>query len=321
MFVRKTAVVLALLISSAAAIAEDFPTQQAKMLVGWAPGGANDVIARIVAQGLQAQSGKPVIVFNKPGAGSTLAADELAKAKPDGHTLLLGSTGGQVIAPLVFSKLPFDPRKDVVPVTLVAKTATALVVNNAVPAKDVRELLAHLKANPGKLTYASGGNGTGGHLIAEMFKSAANVNLIHVPYKGDAPAMTDVMAGNVDMAFTTLPSALAGVKTGKVRMLAVSTAARVHSLPDVPTIAESGVPAFDVSTWYAVFATAGTPQALIDAIARQVKKVVETPEAQAALAKQGVEPVTNTPAEMAKYFAAESDRWAKVASSINLQAQ
>lgn len=321
MFIRRTAAVLTLLTASATVLAQEYPTQPARMLVGWAAGGANDVIGRIVAQGLQTRSGKSVIVINKPGAGSTMAADELAKATPDGHTLLMGSTGGQAIAPLLFSKLPFNPYKDIVPVTLVAKTATALVVNNAVPAKDVRELLAYLKANPGKLMYASGGNGTGGHLIAEMFKSAANVDIVHVPYKGDAPAMNDVMAGNVQMSFTTLPSALAGVRSGKVRMLAVSTATRVKSLPDVPTIAESGVPSFDVSTWYAVFTTANTPQPVIDAIAREVKKVVETPEAQAALAKQGVEPVTTTPAESAKYFAAETKRWAEVARSVSLQAQ
>jgi tripartite-type tricarboxylate transporter receptor subunit TctC len=321
MFIRRTAAVLTLLTASATVLAQEYPTQPARMLVGWAAGGANDVIGRIVAQGLQTRSGKSVVVINKPGAGSTMAADDLAKAAPDGHTLLMGSTGGQAIAPLLFSKLPFNPHKDIVPVTLVAKTATALVVNNAVPAKDVRELLAHLKANPGKLMYASGGNGTGGHLIAEMFKSAANVDVVHVPYKGDAPAMTDVMAGNVQMSFTTLPSALAGVRSGKVRMLAVSTASRVKSLPDVPTIAESGVPSFDVSTWYAVFTTAQTPQPVIDAIAREVKKIVETPEAQAALAKQGVEPVTTTPAESAKYFAAETKRWAEVARSVNLQAQ
>jgi tripartite-type tricarboxylate transporter receptor subunit TctC len=321
MLFRKTAAALLLLASSSLAMAQDYPTQQARMLVGWAPGGANDAIGRIVAQGLQVQSGKPVLVFNKPGAGSTLAADELAKAKPDGHTLLMGSTGGQAIAPLLFTKLTFDPFKDIVPVTLVARTATALVVHSAVPAKDMRELVTYLKANPGKTMYASGGNGTGAHLTAELFKSMAGVDIVHVPYKGDAPAVTDVMAGNVQMAFTTLPAALAGVKTGKIRMLAVSTASRVKSLPDIPTVAESGVPGFDVSTWYGIFTTARTPQPVIDAIARDVAKVVATPDAQAALIKQGVEPVTNTPAEFAKYFASEAERWAKVARSVGLQAQ
>lgn len=321
MLFRKTAVALTLLSSAAWAMAQNYPTQPARMLVGWAPGGANDAIGRIISQGLQTQSGKPVMVFNKPGAGSTLAADELAKAKPDGHTLLMGSTGGQAIAPLLFTRLAFDPFKDIVPVTLVAKTATALVVHSAVPAKDVRELLAYLKANPGKTMYASGGNGTGAHLTAELFKSMAGVDVEHVPYKGDAPAVTDVMAGNVQMAFTTLPAALAGVKTGKIRMLAVSTASRVNALPDIPTIAESGVPGFDISTWYGVFTTAKTPQPIIDAIAREVTKVVATPDAQAALIRQGVEPVTNTPAEFARYFSSEAERWAKLARSVGLQAQ
>lgn len=318
---RKIAVALTILTSAACSMAQDYPTQPARMLVGWAPGGANDAIGRIVSQGLQNQSGKPVTVFNKPGAGSTLAADELAKAKPDGHTLLMGSTGGQAIAPLLFTKLTFDPFKDIVPVTLVARTATALVVHSAVPAKDVRELLSYLKANPGRAMYASGGNGTGAHLTAELFKSMAGVDVEHVPYKGDAPAVTDVMAGNVQMAFTTLPAALAGVKTGKIRMLAVSTASRVKSLPDIPTIAESGVPGFDISTWYGVFTTAKTPQPVVDAIAREVAKVVATPDAQAALIKQGVEPVTNTPAEFARYFSSEAERWAKLARSVGLQAQ
>jgi tripartite-type tricarboxylate transporter receptor subunit TctC len=321
MLFRKTAVLVSLLAATASAVAGDYPTQQVRMLVGFAPGGANDGIARIVSQGLQTQSGQPVIVFNKPGAGSTLAADELAKAKPDGHTLLLGSTGGQAIAPLIYARLPFDPIKDIQPVTMVAKTATALVVNSSVGAKNVQELIAYLKANPGKMTYASPGNGSGAHLTAELFKNMAGVDIAHIPYKGDAPAMTDLMSGQVHMTFATLPSAIAGVKTGKVRMLAVTSNHRVKALPDVPTIAESGVPGFNVETWYGVFTTGKTPAAVAEAIAKEVGKVVAQPEVQAALLKQGVEPVTNTPAEFSKFFTAEVERWTKVVRAIGLQAQ
>jgi tripartite-type tricarboxylate transporter receptor subunit TctC len=319
MLIRKMTVLAALASSSVFAFAQSYPDQPVKIIVGFAPGGANDAIARIIAQGLQTRSGQSVVVHNKPGAGSTVGTDELAKSPATGHTLLLGSTGGQAIAPAIYARLPYDPVKDVLPVTLVAKAATALVVHTALPTKDLRELLAYAKANPGKLNYASPGNGTGSHLTTELFKNMAGVDIAHVPYKGDAPAMTDVMAGQTDMTFASLPSAIAGAKTGKVRILAVTSSTRVKAMPDIPTVAEAGLPGFDVATWYGVFTTGGTPPAVVESIAREVAKVVEQPEAREALMKQGVEPATSKPTEFRQFVNSEMDRWGKVVRTVGIK--
>ncbi|MGB3432611.1 Bug family tripartite tricarboxylate transporter substrate binding protein [Achromobacter sp.] len=320
MSMKKVFAAAALAFVSTTAFAQNYPTQPVKLIVGFSAGGANDVIARIIAQGIQTRSGQSVVVYNKPGAGSTLGTDELAKASPNGYTLLLGSTGGQAIAPFIYKTLPYDPVNDVQPVTLIAKAAIALIVRNEFPAKSVKELLAYAKANPGKLNYASPGNGTGSHLTAELFKKMTDTDIVHVPYRGDMPAMSDVMAGLADMTFASLPSAIAGLKSGKVRILAVTSAQRMKSMPDVPTIAESGVAGFDVSTWYGMFTTGGTPAAVVDSIAHEIALVAQDPAAKSAIEKQGVEVAVSKPTEFREFMNTEMKRWGSLARSLDIEA-
>lgn len=320
MSMKKVFAAAALAFVSATVFAQNYPTQPVKLIVGFSAGGANDVIARIIAQGIQTRSNQSVVVYNKPGAGSTLGTDELAKAPPNGYTLLLGSTGGQAIAPFIYKTLPYDPVNDVQPVTLIAKAAIALIVRKEFPAKSVKELLAYAKANPGKLNYASPGNGTGSHLTAELFKKMTDTDIVHVPYRGDMPAMSDVMAGLADMTFASLPSAIAGLKSGKVRVLAVTSSQRMRSMPDVPTIAESGVPGFDVSTWYGMFTTGGTPAAVVDSIAHEIALVAQDPAAKSAIEKQGVEVAVSKPSEFREFVNMEMKRWGSLARSLDIEA-
>lgn len=296
-----------------------YPERPVRLLVGFAPGGANDALARLIATPLASDLGQPVVVENRPGVGSTVAIGEVARARPDGHMLVLGATGGHAIAPAIYSRLPYDATKDVLPVTLVANAANALIVHAGLPAKDLRELIQYAKAHPGSWNYASPGNGTIAHLAGELFKSMAGVDIVHVPYKGDAPALADVMSGQTQMTFASLPSALAGVRSGKVRILAVTSAKRVPALPDAPTIAEAGVPGYDFSTWYGVFTTGGTPPAVVDRLAKQIAQIVAQPANAEAIRRLGVEPATSTPAEFRRFVSAEMTRWGKVARDVNVK--
>jgi tripartite-type tricarboxylate transporter receptor subunit TctC len=296
-----------------------YPERALRMLVGFAPGGANDALARLIATPLAADLGQPVVVENRPGVGSTVAIAEVARARPDGHMLVLGATGGHAIAPALYSRLPYDAAKDVLPVTLVAHAANALVVHAGLPVKDLRELIQYAKTHPGSWNYASPGNGTIAHLAGELFKSMADVNIVHVPYKGDSPALADVMSGQTQMTFASLPSALSGVRSGKVRILAVTSARRVPALPDVPTIAEAGVAGYDFSTWYGVFTTGGTPPAVVERLARQSAQIVAQPATAEAIRRLGVEPATSTPAEFRRFVSAEMTRWGKVARDVGVK--
>ncbi|PLP99895.1 hypothetical protein CYJ10_15570 [Cupriavidus pauculus] len=289
------------------------------MLVGFAPGGGNDVIARTVATQFQLNTKTTIVVENKPGGGSTLATAEMARSKPDGSVLLLGSVGGQAIAPSIYSKLPYDPVKGVQPVSLVAKSANALVVNNDLPVKNVQELLAYAKAHPGKLNVTSPGNGTISHLSAELFKSMAGVAITHIPYRGDAPAMQDVMAGQAQMTFASLPSAKAGADSGKVRILAVTSAKRVETMPSVPTIAESGVPGYEVVSWYGVFTTGGTPMPTVNRLAQEIAAVVAQPSIRESIAKQGMEPSALGPVEFTQLVNRDTQKWDKVVKSVGIK--
>ncbi|SDP51433.1 Tripartite-type tricarboxylate transporter, receptor component TctC [Ralstonia sp. 25mfcol4.1] len=315
------ALALALAAASAAtpALAQELPPGPLRMLVGFAPGGGNDVIARTVATQFQLNTRTTIVVENKPGGGSTLATAEMARAKPDGSVLLLGSVGGQAIAPSIYSKLPYDPVKGVQPVSLVAKSANALVVNNDLPVKNVQELLAYAKAHPGKLNVTSPGNGTISHLSAELFKSMAGVSITHIPYRGDAPAMQDVMAGQAQMTFASLPSAKAGADSGKVRILAVTSAKRVETMPNVPTIAESGVPGYEVVSWYGVFTTGGTPMPTVNRLAQEIAAVVAQPSIRESIAKQGMEPSALGPVEFTQLVNRDTQKWDKVVKSVGIK--
>jgi len=311
--------VMVLALAAANGFAQDLPPSPIRMLVGFAPGGGNDVIARTIATQFQLNTKETMVVENKPGGGSTLATAEMARAKPNGQTLLLGSVGGQAIAPYVYSKLPYDPVKGVQPVSLVAKSANALVVNDALPVKNVEELLAYAKAHPDELNVTSPGNGTISHLSAELFKNLAGVQITHIPYRGDAPAMQDVMAGQAQMTFASLPSARAGAESGKVRILAVTSAKRVDALPNVPTIAESGVPGYDVVSWYGVFTTGGTPLPVVNRLAKEIAAVVAEPAIREAIGKQGMEATALGPVEFADLVKADSQKWEKVVNTVGIK--
>lgn len=310
---------VALALTAAQGIAQELPPGPIRMLVGFAPGGGNDVIARTVATQFQINTKTTIVVENKPGGGSTIATAEMARAKPNGSVLLLGSVGGQAIAPSIYSKLPYDPVKGVQPVSLVAKSANALVVNSALPVKNVQELLAYAKAHPAELNVASPGNGTISHLSAELFKSMAGVSITHVPYRGDAPAMQDVMAGQAQMTFASLPSAQAGVDSGKVRIIAVTGTKRVETMPNIPTIAESGVPGYEVVSWYGVFTTGGTPMPTVKRLAQEIAAVVAQPAIRDTIAKQGMEPSALGPVEFAQLVNKDSQKWEKVVKQIGIK--
>ena len=289
------------------------------MVVGFAPGGANDTLARILSLELNKALGQPVLVDNRPGAGGTIGADIVAKAPPDGHTLLLGSTGTNGIAPSLYTKLPYDQMKDLAPVSLVARSANLVVVNPSMPVKNVRELVALAKSQPGKLNYASSGVGSTLHLAMELFKSMAGVNIVHVPYKGDALALADVMVGNVDMSLLPIPPALPQAKAGKLRILAISSGKRMSTLPDVPTVAESGVPGYDFSSWYGVFAGGATPNDTVEKLAQEVHKAIAQPAVKSQIDRQGVEPAVSTPAEFRRLVSAEIAKWGKVVKATGVK--
>jgi tripartite-type tricarboxylate transporter receptor subunit TctC len=315
----KFATVVALALGATQGFAQDLPPGPIRMLVGFAPGGGNDVLARTVATQFQLNTKEVMVVENRPGGGSTVATAEMARARPNGSTLLLGSVGGQAIAPSIYSKLPYDAVKGVQPVSLVARSANALVVNDALPVKNVKELVAYARAHPGALNVASPGNGTISHLAAELFKSMAGVFITHIPYRGDAPAMQDVMAGQAQMTFASLPSAKAGADSGKVRILAVTSARRVDSMPNIPTIAESGVPGYDVVSWYGVFTTGGTPMTTVNRLAQEIATVVAQPAIRDSINRMGMEASALGPVEFTKLVEADSQKWEKVVKSVGIK--
>jgi tripartite-type tricarboxylate transporter receptor subunit TctC len=312
----------ALLIAAAAAgpaLAESFPTKPIKLVVGFPPGGINDIVARVVGQKLSESLGQPVIVDNRAGAGGTIGADSVAKAKPDGYTLLLGSVSNIAMAPSQYKALPYDPTKDFMPVALLASAPNILVVNPSLPVKSVKELIALAKQKPGQLSYASAGNGTSNHLTVELLKVLADIDLVHIPYKGDTPAVTDVIGGQVPMMFPTLPVALPHIKSGKLRAIAVSSAKPTSLMPGVPTVAESGgLPDFEVSVWVGILAPAGTPKDIVERISAELTKIVRLPEIRERLASLGAEPAPMGPAQFTGYIKSETAKWSKVAQAAKI---
>jgi tripartite-type tricarboxylate transporter receptor subunit TctC len=290
------------------------------MLVGFPPGGANDLLARIVAQKLGESLGQPVVVENRPGASGVIAAEVLARATPDGYTLMLGSTGTNTIAPALNARLPYDPVRDLAPVGLVGIASSALVVNAGVPAGDVQALIALAKSRPGKLTYASSGNGTTLHLGGELFKLLAGVDIVHVPYKGNAQALNDVVGGQVDMIFSALPPALPLAKAGKVRILGVGMPERLRSAPELPTIAEQGLPGYAMWTWYGVFATGGSPETAIERLSRELRAALADAKVREQIEAQGAEPSGGTPAEFRALVAADIEKWTRVVKAAGVKA-
>jgi tripartite-type tricarboxylate transporter receptor subunit TctC len=310
----------ALLAAAAPAFAQDFPTKPIRLIVPFPPGGPNDIIARVVGAKMSELIGQPVVIDNRGGAGGVLGTDAVAKADPDGYTIAITSAGALAISKSLQEKLPYDTLKDLKPVTLVAKVPELLVVANNVPAKSMPELLALARAKPGQLNFASTGPGSMPHLAGELFKTSAGIDIVHVPYKGAAPAVNDIVGEQVQMVFLDIPVLLPQVQAGKVRPIAIGSRERVTSLPDVPTTAEVGLPQIEAENWYGMVAPAATPAAVIARLHKATVEAVQSPDVKDKLASQGAILVGNTPDEFAAYIQSEIDKWGKVAKAANIKA-
>jgi len=297
---------------STLAAAQAWPSKPIRYVVPFAAGGTTDILARTISERLSVALGQPVIVENKPGAGGGVGAAEVAKAAPDGYTIMGGTISTHAINASLYKNLPYDPVKDFAAITLIARVPNMLVVNNDIPAKNVAELIQLMKANPGKWTFASSGNGTSQHLSGELFKGVAGVEMQHIPYKGSPPALTDVMGGQVNMTFDNITTAWPLAKGGKLRALAVTTAKRSPVAPDVPTLAESGLPGYEVGSWQGVFAPAGTPPEIVRRLNTEIVKIINSPDVQKKLLELGAEPVGNSSEEFATLVKAEVVKWGDV---------
>jgi tripartite-type tricarboxylate transporter receptor subunit TctC len=289
-------------------------------VVPYPAGGPLDTVARLLGQKVSESVRQPVIVDNKPGAGGNIGADAVAKAPADGYTILMGAVATHAINPTLYSSIPYDAIRDFIPVTQVASTPNVLVVNPSVPASTVREFIAYAKANPGKLNFGSGSTGSAGHLAGELFKTMAGVDMTHVPYKGAAPAMSDLIGGQIQLMFDNLASSLAQVRAGKVRALAVTTAKRSALAPDLPTIAESGLPGFDISTWFGIFVPARTPPAVVARLHGEFTRALALPDIREKMMALGAEPVGSKPEEFAAYIRSEADKYARVIKASGARA-
>jgi tripartite-type tricarboxylate transporter receptor subunit TctC len=290
-----------------------------RIVVAFTPGGSTDILARALAPKLSQALGVNVIVDNRAGAGGSLGAAEVAKAEPDGNTLLMGHIGTLAVNPSIYPKLGYDPVKSFAPVAWVARVPNVLVVNAASPAKTLREFIDLARANPGRLTYSSGGNGSAAHITFEYFKLRARIFMLHIPYRGTAPSVTDLIAGQVDATFTGAPTVLPHVKSGRLRALAVSSAQRLPSLPDVPTVAESGIVGFEADQWYGLVAPAGTAPATIARLNGEVNRALALPDVAQQLASEGAAPVMTTPQAFGDLIAREIPRWAEVVKAGNVK--
>jgi tripartite-type tricarboxylate transporter receptor subunit TctC len=297
---------------SVAATAESWPSKPVKWIVPFAPGGTTDILARTIGDKLSVTLGQPVVVENRPGAGGGVGAEQVAKAAPDGYTIMGGTISTHAINASLYKNLPYDPVRDFVPITLIVRVPNMLVVNPDVPARDVRELIALLKANPGKYTFASSGNGTSQHLSGELFKSMTGVEMQHIPYKGSPPALQDVVSGQVTMTFDNITTAWPLVKGGKLRALAVTTAKRSPIAPDVPTLAEAGLAGYEIGSWQGVFAPAGVPPEIVKRLNTEIVRIINAPDVRQKLIDMGAEPAPNTSEEFAAMVKAEVAKWADV---------
>jgi tripartite-type tricarboxylate transporter receptor subunit TctC len=302
-----------------AVAADAYPVKPIRLIVPFPPGGPADALARTVGDRLSASLGQSVIVDNRPGAAGNIGMELAAKAPPDGYTLVLAPAGNLTVNPSLYRNVPYDVARDFAPVTVIAAVPNILVVNPAVPAQSVAELIQYAKANPGKLNFSSPGSGSGAHLAGELFKSSAGVDIVHIPYNGIAPAVTAVVAGDVQLMFAGAPSALPQVSGGKLRALAVASPKRIATAPALPTLDESGLPGFDVTSWYSIVAPAGTPQAVIERLQREIALALERPDVRAKLTALGAEPIANSPAEFAAMIKSETAKWSKIVKDANIK--
>jgi len=292
--------------------AAEYPDRPVRLVVPFPAGGGADTLARIIMPRVAQALGAPIVIDNKPGAGGNIGAEIVARAAPDGYTLLYGTNGTHAINSTLYANLRFDPVRDFAPISRMTLIAAMLVVNPDFPANSVEDLIQYAKAHPGAVNFASAGNGTTSHLAGELFRTMAGIDIVHIPYRGGALAMMDVVGGQVQMMIDVMPNAYPQVQGGKVRGLAVTTAKRFPAAADFPTIAASGVPGYEVSAWDAIFAPAGTPVQIIDQVNAAVRKALEDPAVAESLLKHGALAVPGTPDELARHIAAETDKWAKV---------
>lgn len=311
---------LATLIASAASVAQVYPAKPVRFLVGYAPGGATDINARIVAQKLTGMWGQQVVVDNRPGASGTIAAELVAKAPPDGYTLLIAPQTSVVAAPLIFRKVNFDTLKDFASLSIVGSTPLLLVIHPSLPPKTFKEFTAFMKANASKLSYATGGVGSTPHFAAELLSLSLGVKLVHVPYKGENPAVADIISGQIPLMFSNISAVLPFVKAGRVRALAITSPQRSPLAPEYPTVAESGLPGFDVATWAGLYAPAAINRELGARISADIAKVIRQPDVKERMVNQGIDPVGSTPEEHLAYVKSEFVRIGRVAREANIRA-
>ncbi len=293
------------------AAAQAFPSKPIRFIVPFAAGGTSDTVTRLISKELTEIWKVPVVVDNRPGAGGNVGSEIVAHSAPDGYTILMGTVATHGINNSLYAKMPYDPVKDFEPVSLVASTPSVLMVHPSVPVKSVADLVSYAKANPGKLNYGSSGNGSSHHLAGQMFASMAGVNMVHVPYKGTAAAITDLLAGQIQLTFDTLPSAMPHVKAGKLKPLAVTSAQRYPALPNLPTVADT-LPGYEIGSWYGVLAPAGTPRDVVKKLSDDVAAVVRRPEMQEKLLAQGAKPVGSTSEQFAAHIQSELKKWSTV---------
>ena len=293
-------------------LAQAFPSKSARLVVPFPPGGPLDAVGRLIAQQLSERWGQSVVVENKSGAGGNIGADFVAKASPDGYTVVMGALSTHAVNPSLYAKMPYDAQKDFAPITRVAITPNVLVVNPSLPVNSVKELIAYAKAHPGKLSFGSGSTGSAGHLAGELLKVDAGIDMVHVPYKGAAPAMQALLAGDTQLMFDNLANAMAQVKAGKLKALAVTTAERSKLAPELPTMAEAGLAGFDISTWFGLFAPAATPADVIAKWNADVTRILESPDVRERLLAQGAEPAPDSAQDFTRFVSNELAKYARI---------
>ncbi|MBI4190333.1 MAG: tripartite tricarboxylate transporter substrate binding protein [Betaproteobacteria bacterium] len=315
---RLICLLVATLAAQGAALAQTFPSKSIRFIAAFPAGGPSDIVSRAVGKRMSEVLGQPVVIENRAGAGGNIGAEVVAKSAPDGYTVLLGGSY-LTIAPSLYLKLPYDPEKDFAPIGLIVSNQYVLVTHPAVPARNVKELIRLAKSKPGQLNYGSAGIGSPPHLAGELLKTMAGINAGHIPYKGATPALVDLIGGHIDYYFGGISGALPHVKTGKIRALAVTSSRRSSQLPEVPTVAESALPGYDITTWFGLLAAAGTPRDIVKKLNGVIVSIVNEPELKNYLIGQGVEPVTNTPEQFSVYIRSEISKFAKIVKAAGIK--
>lgn len=316
----KVALTVALALSAQNALAQNWPTRAVRFISPFAPGGGADITARAIAQKLSPALGQQVLVDNRGGAGGLVGVDLAAKSPPDGYTLVLGTIGNIAIAPSLYSKMAYDPVKDLAPVSQAANALNVLVVHPSIPAKSVKEFIAFAKAHPNQLNFGSSGPGATDHLAGELFNTMAGVKMAHIPYKGGAPAMLDLVAGQVQVVFSTMSTAIGAIQAGRIRALAMTGDQHFERMPELPTISEAGLKGFEVNNWYGLFVPAGTPKAVIDRLNAEVVKILALSDVKKQLLDSGIVATSSSPDRFAAYIQSETKKWAKVIKEGNIKA-